>query len=75
MQELEQQLLTETKKNEEHTFTMEQLKKDITQHEQVLNGQPFHNIRIYSRIFFYIYIYVYETALILMSDKFNLFCF
>ncbi|KAM9361323.1 synaptonemal complex protein 1 [Symphorus nematophorus] len=33
MQELEGQLFTEMKKNKEHTFQMEQLRKDITQHE------------------------------------------
>ncbi|XP_044070793.1 synaptonemal complex protein 1 isoform X2 [Siniperca chuatsi] len=33
VQELEGQLFTEIKKNKEHTFQMEQLRKDITQHE------------------------------------------
>ena len=33
MQALEGQLFTEKKKNEEDTFQMEQLRKDIIQHE------------------------------------------
>uniref|UniRef100_UPI0037E7D76F synaptonemal complex protein 1 n=1 Tax=Semicossyphus pulcher TaxID=241346 RepID=UPI0037E7D76F len=33
VQELEQQLFSEVKKNEEHNFQMEQLRKDITQNE------------------------------------------
>ncbi|XP_041639535.1 synaptonemal complex protein 1 [Cheilinus undulatus] len=34
VQELEQQLFSEIKKNKEHTCQMEQLRKDITQHEK-----------------------------------------
>ncbi|XP_070815193.1 synaptonemal complex protein 1 [Chaetodon trifascialis] len=33
VQELEEQLFTEKKKNEEHTFQMDQLRKDMIQHE------------------------------------------
>uniref|UniRef100_A0A8C4I682 Synaptonemal complex protein 1 n=1 Tax=Dicentrarchus labrax TaxID=13489 RepID=A0A8C4I682_DICLA len=35
VQELEERLFTEMKKNKEHTFEMEQLRKDIMQHDQL----------------------------------------
>lgn len=38
MQELERQLFTEKQKNEEDSLRIEQLRKDITQHEYVLKN-------------------------------------